>query len=1200
MMIIYANCLEVIKRSSPQSWQLLRPALFLSLLIFFQVVFSKAEVIRVSPTSTPGLRKIEAGETHSYSIEIKANQVIRFKFEKEDLRLNFEVFDPANKQVFQAFYRRYGTVRPWFISKDKGIYHFKITSLEKNLIGFNYKFEISAQREFREKDLILFGSEEKFREAEELRRQWGSIYLERSLKLYDEAATIWRLEKEWRSLTNAFEQIGEVNLIFGNYEKSLDAYHQALAFSRRTGDKTLELRQSCKIGEIYSLLGQFEKAKQKLTYVKKRAEMLKLEGPLVAQLYNNLGEIFHDEGNLEKGRQYFEKALKISESLQNRLGEALSYRHLGYANIDAGLITTATQNFAQAFSLCQELEDLRCGAYIQTGQAHLQFLRLESELAHNLHLDAQQTFEYIGDRQGVAVTSHGIGNIYEFLNHPPHAIESYSRAFQINRELQNQSHLATTGFALARAYRLNKDYPEADKYFQQSLELSRQTKKKRLEEYILNTLAGFNLALGNEAEALKRYQQTISFYRKVGDIRGEALILGEIGNLYQEQGNLSLSEKTYQTALSLNQRIGDNLAIAGLKYHLAELEFKRGNFAPALSLLDESISITETMRKKLRNPTIRAAYQATSQKKIELFIDILMRIHQNDSQSQWVTTTLEKVEEWRGRMLLELLNETRIEPRFEVDENLLKQEKDIQNKLALKIEKDTSLRLLSGAAVELKKIEQEINNLNKEYDDLQVQIWRAVDPKYEAIIKNPPFASLPDIQSTLEKEKDTVYLSYFLGSRNSYVWLVEKTQIKVFALDKKEILEDSAREVYRLLTARQHQKDETEAQLQERVRTADKLLCQQTEKLSRQLLGQVAPYITGKRLLISLDGALQYVPFEALPAPDPNTSITSVCHQTEQPSKYKLILETNEVVYVPSFSILKSLRQSRSEENDSVPGDTLGIWADPVYESDDPVWKEKNIQVKQSPESAEFQEELVPLPLRRLVKTKQESLAVAGLWPTDKVKLFPRLEANLGRLLDNPAQYRFLHIAAHGLFNKSRPENSGILLSRFNEKGEPNRSFLSLKDIFRLRLHADLVVLSACQSGLGEDLPGEGLTGLKHGFFYAGAKSEILSLWQVQDDSTSILMYEFYRALLEDQLPVPTALQRAKLKVYQQPGTESPFYWAAFTLHGDYSIPNPARKSPFSNSSIIIFIIFFLSLVIFFCFFHIKNRRSGFTNSKAE
>jgi CHAT domain-containing protein len=150
------------------------------------------------------------------------------------------------------------------------------------------------------------------------------------------------------------------------------------------------------------------------------------------------------------------------------------------------------------------------------------------------------------------------------------------------------------------------------------------------------------------------------------------------------------------------------------------------------------------------------------------------------------------------------------------------------------------------------------------------------------------------------------------------------------------------------------------------------------------------------------------------------------------------------------------------------------------------------------------------------------------------------------------SQYRYVHFATHGILNSEHPELSGIVFSLVNENGKPVDGFLRLHDIYNLNLPADLVVLSACQTGLGKEIRGEGLIGLTRGFMYAGSPRVVASLWKVDDAATAELMKRFYRGMLKDKLTPAAALRAAKVEMWKQKRWNAPFYWAAFELQGEW------------------------------------------------
>jgi CHAT domain-containing protein len=153
------------------------------------------------------------------------------------------------------------------------------------------------------------------------------------------------------------------------------------------------------------------------------------------------------------------------------------------------------------------------------------------------------------------------------------------------------------------------------------------------------------------------------------------------------------------------------------------------------------------------------------------------------------------------------------------------------------------------------------------------------------------------------------------------------------------------------------------------------------------------------------------------------------------------------------------------------------------------------------------------------------------------------------------ANYRIVHFATHAFNNSAHPELSGIVLSLVNQRGEPQDGFLRLSEIFNLKLPAELVVLSGCQTGLGKDVKGEGLVGMTRGFMYAGAPRIVVSLWSVDDRATSVLMARFYKRMLTEQKQSPSAaLRAAQIEMWKNTGWNAPYFWAGFIFQGEWRL----------------------------------------------
>ncbi len=149
------------------------------------------------------------------------------------------------------------------------------------------------------------------------------------------------------------------------------------------------------------------------------------------------------------------------------------------------------------------------------------------------------------------------------------------------------------------------------------------------------------------------------------------------------------------------------------------------------------------------------------------------------------------------------------------------------------------------------------------------------------------------------------------------------------------------------------------------------------------------------------------------------------------------------------------------------------------------------------------------------------------------------------------AQFRFIHFATHGVVDPRRPEMSGLILSLIDNRGRKQDGYLRMGDIYKLTLAADLVVLSSCDSALGKDMDSEGIIGLPRAFLYAGAKSVIASLWKVDDQASAKMMSELYAGINRGESPA-SALRKAQLQMALDERWSKPYYWAAFSVQGDY------------------------------------------------
>ncbi|MGZ8847843.1 MAG: CHAT domain-containing protein, partial [Pyrinomonadaceae bacterium] len=261
---------------------------------------------------------------------------------------------------------------------------------------------------------------------------------------------------------------------------------------------------------------------------------------------------------------------------------------------------------------------------------------------------------------------------------------------------------------------------------------------------------------------------------------------------------------------------------------------------------------------------------------------------------------------------------------------------------------------------------------------------------------------------------------------------------------------------------------------------------------------------------------------------------------------------------LPSIAVLAQLRHEQTGRPS--PAKAVAVFADAVFESDDPrlpvaarrrVVRTSNNPLSQSQSDFDFGQIGAGLP--RLLASREEAKAIAALAPAGSSFEALDFEATRERAMGAEMNhYRVLHFATHALLNTSRPQLSGVVLSLYDHKGKERDGFLRLNQIYNLRISSDLVVLSACSTALGKDVRGEGLIGLTRGFMYAGVPRVIASLWKVDDEATTELMKIFYRNLLQKQMRASEALSAAQTEMRKQSRWSAPYYWAGFTLQGDW------------------------------------------------
>jgi CHAT domain-containing protein len=412
-----------------------------------------------------------------------------------------------------------------------------------------------------------------------------------------------------------------------------------------------------------------------------------------------------------------------------------------------------------------------------------------------------------------------------------------------------------------------------------------------------------------------------------------------------------------------------------------------------------------------------------------------------------------------------------------------------------------------------------------------------------------------------------VLLEYSLGDERSYLWAVTQNSLKTYELPKREQIQKVAKQVYESLTARSVVKSlETPAQRQERVAHSERQFQQAAAELSRIILEPVASELGTKRLVVVADGALQYVPFAALSVVSGQLSVAQRSRTNKGPRTTdhgqltRPLIVDHEVISLPSASALAVQRKGLAGRQ--LAPNAVAVIADPVFSLSDDRFKTNLRTAEQNRDQSDaistriithLADDSGNLVIRRLQFTRQEADQILAIAPrSTNLKAIDfkanRATATSGEL----SKYRYVHFATHGYLDSERPDLSALVLSLVDEQGKPQDGFLRAREIYNLHLPAEVVVLSACETGLGKEIKGEGLVGLTRGFMYAGARRVVVSLWNVNDKATAELMQRFYKKMLKDNQSPAASLRAAQVEMWQQKQWQSPYYWAAFVLQGEW------------------------------------------------
>ncbi len=985
---------------------------------------------------------------------------------------------------------------------------------------------------------------------------------DKAIEYYEQSLAILHEVKDRSFEGQVLISFGQVYLTGGQSEKAIATTELAVARFREVKDRSAEGLALNNLGIVYSRVGQSDKAIESLELALSLFRELK-NRTQEGNILTTLGTVYGGMGQTEKAIAYFEQGLALSRELKDKSRESTALTNLGLAYSFLSEYEKSIEYLAQALPLTRESNNriMEGSTLSHLGTSYAGLSRIEKAIeSHEQSLAIYREVKY---RLGEGNELQAIGTIYQFLGRDDKAIEYYEQALAIFRETKYRVGEGDALTNLGRAYERLGRFEESTRTQEQALAIFRELKYQLGEGLALLEMGVGYADQKRYDKALELYDQALVILREVKERNHEGTTLHRMGEVKQQLGRTDEAATLFTASVNVMRAIGNRSAESTALTSLAKAERARGNLNTALTTVEASLRIVESLRAELISQESRTAYLVGVQETYQLYADLLMLLHKAEPTKGLNARAVEASERQRARSLLDLLAESRVDLRQAVDRDLVARERTLAKQI-----NDKGQQILQATKpAQTVSLKQEMGQLENELERTQAAIRKA-SPRYAALTQPQPL-KLSEIQQQLDA--DTLLLEYSLGEERSYLWAITKDSLTSYELPKAELIDKNARQVYEMLSARStNKRGEAPPQRRARLAQAEANLPAAAKALSALILAPVAAQLGNKRLVIVADGALQYVPFAALPTPN-DEGRTRKDEKTHRSSliAHPLVVD-HEIISLPSASAL-AIQRTELAGRQAAPR-LLAVIADPVFDRSDVRFTipapdlDGKVQVptlafndaRSIEHLAENSGDKSAVTTRRIViprlpYTRQEATRLLALAPKNSSFGATDFQASRDTVLKGElAQYRYVHFATHGVLDSERPGLSSLVLSMVDEKGQPQNGFLRANDIYNLKLPADLVVLSACQTGLGKEIKGEGLVGLTRGFMYAGAARVVVSLWSVNDQATADLMTKFYQKMLKQGERPAAALRSAQVEMWKQKQWQAPYYWAAFTLQGEW------------------------------------------------
>ncbi len=879
-------------------------------------------------------------------------------------------------------------------------------------------------------------------------------------------------------------------------QRAVKKLEEAIPLWRKASDTEWEGEALHNLAVCYALTSRWKDAKKTVLLALPLRRASK-DLHGIATTLNVLAGVHGELGEYAEQESPLKEALRIREQIGDQIGVGNTLNSIGRVHTRLGNAAKAEEIYSRALAIQHETGDKRGEGTTLTNIALIYRNGGDFKNALQRFLEARTIFQSIGDAGKEADSLNALGQLYSQLGDRERAAE-YLRLAATEYDRQGDLlGLASTQHYLGFLRSEAEDSEGSLPFFERALELRTKAGSQMGQAAALAGICTPLVKLGKLERATQVGAQALEISRRIKSRDIEGASLFCLGKLEMKRSNPSLANQYFEEATVIYRSLKNNDSLSTVLTVAAQASEALGKLDEATVRIEEAITIAEMTRRTVGNPTLRASYRSTRASRLEMQTDLLMR-------QKFDSKALEAVEASRARSLAEMLSDNR--SGGELTEPQKKQEEALTRSLST-IQRELFQDMLAPARkTELKR---QLAKVVREKDLFEFELQQSTE-----------FPETLDAAAIRESitTAGNVLIEYSLGEKQSYVWVVQSSGVASFVLPGRKMIEAAVQSYRKELAFRATVLTATSAMVR---------LDAQSRNLYKILIAPFASNLAeANSIIIVPDGVLAYLPFETLLGP-------------------ARMIEQFSIQYAPSASTLAQLRTRGIHR--PMPEKALLAFGDPVYQS----------AAKPSAAARELTErgfDFVPLP-----NTRSEVKAIQSLFKPDQSQIFLGGQANEAALKSSRnTQYRYFHFATHGYFDEEQNWRSGIVLSLNSASTEDG--VLQAQEIMKLKLSADMVTLSACQSGLGTVVAGEGVMGLSRAFLYAGAQSLVVSLWNVNDAATAELMKTFY-GNLNRGIHRAEALRQAKLKLMRSGSAawRHPYYWAPFVFIGDSGQQSAAK-----------------------------------------